>query len=94
MPVSAFAGTAEFQRSRGSVLIFDVVPGLVAQGESVRLTRGRSLVRSQSGPQQVFAGQSRFSQNFIVRWAMRGLSPHLASPLLPCSPEPHSTGEV
>ena len=26
-------------------------PGLVAQGESVRLTRGRSLVRSQSGPQ-------------------------------------------
>jgi GAF domain-containing protein len=26
------------------------LPGLVAQGESVRLTRGRSLVRSQSGP--------------------------------------------
>ena len=38
------------------VLVFDVVrpvrsaPGLVAQRESVRLTRGRSLVRSQSGP--------------------------------------------
>lgn len=27
-------------------------PGLVAQGESVRLTRGRSLVRSQPGPQE------------------------------------------
>ena len=33
------------------VLIFDVVPGLVAQWESVRLTRGRSLVRNQPGPQ-------------------------------------------
>jgi hypothetical protein len=41
---------AEFSRLRRSVLTFDVVPGLVAQGESVRLTRGRSLVRSQSGP--------------------------------------------
>ena len=44
------------------VLVFDVVrpvrraPGLVAQRESVRLTRGRSLVRSQSGPLATFAG--------------------------------------
>src|SRR5436305_3697348 len=33
------------------------LPGLVAQGESVRLTRGRSLVRSQSGPPYISAGR-------------------------------------
>jgi hypothetical protein len=49
---------AEFSRLRRSVLTFDVVPGLVAQGESVRLTRGRSLVRSQSGPQRIHAHQT------------------------------------
>jgi hypothetical protein len=48
---------AEFSRLRRSVLTFDVVPGLVAQGESVRLTRGRSLVRSQSGPLRIHAHQ-------------------------------------
>lgn len=53
------------------MLIFDVVrpvrlridaarPGLVAQRESVRLTRGRSLVRSQSGPQHKAAVQRVF----------------------------------
>ena len=44
--------------SRVCVLIFDVVPGLVAQGESVRLTRGRSLVRSQSGPLKCGTGDT------------------------------------
>jgi hypothetical protein len=46
-----------FSAHRPSVLVsdvhrslIDVSPGLVAQGESVRLTRGRSLVRSQPGP--------------------------------------------
>ena len=48
---------AEFSHLRRSVLTFDVVPGLVAQGESVRLTRGRSLVRSQSGPLRIHAHQ-------------------------------------
>lgn len=34
--------------------------GLVAQWESVRLTRGRSLVRYQPGPPSVYASQRRF----------------------------------
>src|SRR5258705_9274518 len=42
----------EFGSTGPRVLIFDVVrpPGLVAQWESFRLTRGRSLVRNQPGP--------------------------------------------
>lgn len=46
------------------VLIFDVVrhlgAGPVAQWESVRFTRGRSLVRSQPGPLTILAGQSLY----------------------------------
>ena len=37
---------------------FGRAPGLVAQRESVRLTRGRSLVRSQSGPPPIPAAQT------------------------------------
>jgi hypothetical protein len=45
--VQTFLRASLLRRSTCSVGL----PGLVAQGESVRLTRGRSLVRSQSGPQ-------------------------------------------
>jgi hypothetical protein len=42
--------TSGFRPKNPIVLVFDLVPGLVAQWESVRLTRGRSLVRNQPGP--------------------------------------------
>lgn len=49
--------------------------GLVAQWESVRLTRGRSLVRYQPGPPSVYASQRRFLPIGIARWAIHGRSP-------------------
>ena len=47
------------------MLIFDLVPGLVAQRESVRLTRGRSLVRSQSGPPTVYLRQYPYARTVL-----------------------------
>jgi hypothetical protein len=54
----------EFGSTRLRVLIFDVVrpPGLVAQWESVRLTRGRSLVRNQPGPQHKVTARAPISR--------------------------------
>ena len=52
------------QRKCPSMLIFSLVrlsaPGPVAQWKSVRFTRGRSLVRSQPGPQAKSAAQRVF----------------------------------
>lgn len=45
------------------------LPGLVAQGESVRLTRGRSLVRSQSGPQHKVAVKRLFLDFELILWS-------------------------
>ena len=45
------------------------LPGLVAQGESVRLTRGRSLVRSQSGPQHKVAVKRLFLDFEPILWS-------------------------
>jgi hypothetical protein len=58
----------EFGSTGPGVLIFDVVrpPGLVAQWESVRLTRGRSLVRNQPGPPpKLQLKQSRLSHGCV-----------------------------
>src|SRR5258707_10211086 len=54
----------EFGSTGPRVLTFDVVgpPGLVAQWESVRLTRGRSLVRNQPGPPQKAADKGPISR--------------------------------
>src|SRR5258708_14624501 len=57
-------GVFRTRRLRPRVLIFDFVrpPGLVAQWESVRLTRGRSLVRNQPGPPQKAADKGPISR--------------------------------
>ena len=55
------------------MLIFDLVPGLVAQRESVRLTRGRSLVRSQSGPPTVYLRQYPYARTVLSSWIFLGV---------------------
>ncbi len=51
------AGSLERASLRRRSALGSSLLGLVAQRESVRLTRGRSLVRSQSGPPPIITGQ-------------------------------------
>src|SRR5262249_37907854 len=49
--------------------------GPVAQWESVRFTRGRSLVRSQPGPPLITAAQTPFNNVFVPDLAVRFYPP-------------------
>jgi hypothetical protein len=69
----ASANDQRVQAENPIVLVFDLVPGLVAQWESVRLTRGRSLVRNQPGPPTVYLRQHPHARTVLSSWIFIGV---------------------